>query len=236
MKKSKAPSLAALGQTFDHGVRMATGSRAAWLKGTFEAATALVKARRQFTADRQFHVWLAKRKMRLSKDARAGLITIGENKGRARKFFQERESTSWRACADFVRLMVSLAAKPKSPLKVEYTNAAPAHVTVPIERHGNPPNLHGALTGAGAPITGASIIPMRGKPSHLRAVESEPDPAELQRAISAAREVFEVSRFSTKDVASYWAANNKPTANQVREAAAWLGQLADALQALEASA
>ena len=46
------------------------------------------KARKQFIADRNFHVWLQKRKSRLSKDDRSALILIGQNIGRARELFK----------------------------------------------------------------------------------------------------------------------------------------------------
>jgi hypothetical protein len=211
--------LSKLAHCAKRGYERTKKGRRDFLAGTFALAAALRKAREALPADREFADWLNEAGLRaISKDDRAALICIGENDKEARQYFKKRDAAwSWRSCAERIRL-VSQAAKPAMrnlnssniSLNIRSEPAKVAHYKL----------VHDPPDHAAVPVD---------EPTH-EPLDTFPDVG-LQKAISAVEAIIEASSLATTVLASYWrASDDRPSSDQILEAAQWLEALVAALE------
>jgi hypothetical protein len=209
MVMTKAP-LSVLAKRAKLGFDRTKKGRSNFLAGTFQLAQALAAARKEFSADREFASWLNKAGLRtISKDDRSALICIGKNIAKARKYFKTHDvSWSWRLCADALSAStVSQIAKP-TVLNLEIVRQEPEKLVYSLN--------------ISSPDT--KLLP------HIEPTQEPPIVEGLPEAIIAIEGVIKASVLATDVVASYWQAGDRPSPDQVREAAQWLEALAVALE------
>ena len=203
--------------------------RAGWLAGTFELAAALSEARKKLPANSAFSNWLVRSKLTIiSNDDRAALIVIGQNVTAARRYFvANNDAWSWRLCADQIRASSQPANMASRYVTVKVSEST-RRTVVPMYVVPEPPKpTHLKLI--------ASSEPEHDEPEPLEPEQDEPEPFDttpLHDAVASVEGVIAASSLSTGTVALFWSGSDdhQPTPDQVREAAAWLETLADAME------
>jgi hypothetical protein len=153
----KNNGLSALARSAKQGFEQSRRGRADFLAGTFKMAAALNEARKKFANDQKFHAWISQAGLAsISRDDRAALICIGQNRKAARDYFVRTESWSWRMCAQDVRYAIiqrsqSFAmpevSQPATPLRIAVTSSVvqeericiPRIIEAPAEREAPTP-------------------------------------------------------------------------------------------------
>jgi hypothetical protein len=212
--------LSALAKRAKVGFDRTKKGRAGFLAGTFQLAKSLAAARKALSADREFASWLNKAGLRMiSKDDRAALICIGKNIAKAREYFKAHAASwSWRLCAD--ALSASTVSQLANPTTLNLTVVRPERAKLEYNLRVVRPepaklaySLDAKLLTKNDPTQEPPIV--EGLPEAISAIES------VIRASSA---------LATDVVATYWKSDDRPTSDQVLEAARWLEALAVALE------
>ena len=228
-------TLRALASRAKRGHERTKQGRAGWLAGTFELAAALSEARKKLPANSAFSEWLVRSKLTMiSNDDRAALITIGQNVEAARKQFKANDDAwSWRHCADGIKASSQPAKTVYQMVRVlesRHTIRHPVYASAPEPP--KPAHLKLVSSSDGKP---EQHVEEYDEPELLEPEQDEPaepfDTTPLHEAIAAVEGVIAASSLSTGTVALLWSgAVDQPTPDQVREAAAWLETLADAME------
>jgi len=149
-------------------------------------------------------MWLVKAKL-----VSAALIVIGQNVTTVRKYFRTHDDAwSWRLCADRIR-SCSQPAKTQSQY---VTDRVVTQRSIIVPMYVKPPRE-------------LRLYPPKQEPT------GEPEVVEtsvLHEAVAAVQGVIAASSLSTDTVARFWSDDDRPSPDQIREAAAWLEALADA--------
>lgn len=126
-------------------IRVAYGrterGRREWIEGTLELAAALLEARGQFKADRQFAHWIVDAGLEdISHQDRAALISMADDLAATRRMLEETKRLSWRYIwEEEMKPWFTQAGKPtlppqnpeKLPLIPDLAPEAPAETTAP---------------------------------------------------------------------------------------------------------